>query len=327
MTKFHGMFIPEQTYLVNLEGLISYLHKKITDNHECLYCHKLKGSKSGIQTHMRDKGHCMIAFETEEEMIEVGQFYDFTSTYSDQEEDEDMVDGEETGGGVKLGRPKCAKLYMSNEHGDQEMDSVDEGGEGWETDEEDVNSTEASPIQKRSHSPRPDPTRRPSLPQPRRPSVTQARRPSLMNTRRHSAIEDYHPNPRSPSRQAFTSDYELHLPSGRTAGHRSLARYFRQKLRDYPTPAERMERRAIQDAASNSEEDMAPDQPHERGRQLATRANGGLGMVGVADAKKREVRAVEQREARRAQRQFSKFQWGVDKKGNQQKHFRDPLLQ
>lgn len=314
MTKFHGMFIPEQSYLADLEGLVGYLHRKIAENHECLYCHKLRSSTSGIQTHMRDKGHCMIAFETEEEMVEVGQFYDFTSTYSDHGEDEDILDGEkEADGRVKLGRPKAAKTFISNEDGDQEMDNASEGGEGWETDEDDAES---------------DPGGEPPMAPPaaRRPS--QPRRPSLMSTRRHSAIEDYRPNPRSPSRQAFTSDYELHLPSGRTAGHRSLARYFRQNLHSYPTPTERVERQAIQDGTSDSDEEMvAPDQPDERGRQLTTRANGGLGMIGVTDAKKREVKAVEQRETRRAQRELGKFQWGVEKRGNQQKHFRDPLLQ
>ena len=313
MTKFHGMFIPEQPYLADLEGLIGYLYRKIADNHECLYCHKLKSSTSGIQTHMRDKGHCMIAFETEEEMIEVGQFYDFTSTYSDHEEDEDMVDGErEADGGVKLGRPKAAKTVISNEHGDLEMDDVGEAGEGWETDEEDTEPDPGEESSKVASS-----ARRPSQP----------RRPSLLTTRRHSAIEDYRPNPRSPSRQAYTSDYELHLPSGRTAGHRSLARYFRQNLHSYPTLTERAERRAIQDGTSDSDEEMALEQPQERGRQLSTRANGGMGMVGVTDAKKREARAGEERETRRAQRELGKFQWGVEKRGNQQKHFRDPLLQ
>ena len=313
MTKFHGMFIPEQSYLVDLEGLIGYLYRKISENHECLYCHKLKSSTSGIQTHMRDKGHCMIAFETEEELVEVGQFYDFTSTYSDHGEDDDMLNGEnEADSGVKLGRPKSAKTFISNEDGDQEMDNASEGGEGWETDNDDAE---------------PDPGEEPTKAPPatRRPS--QPRRPSLLTSRRHSAIDDYHPNPRSPSRQAFTSDYELHLPSGRTAGHRSLARYFRQNLHSYPTPTERAERRAIQDGPSDSDEEMAPDQPSERGRQLTTRANGGLGMIGVTEAKKREVKAVEHREARRAQRELGKFQWGVEKRGNQQKHFRDPLLQ
>src|SRR5205085_6292619 len=74
MTKIHGLFIPEQNYIVDLEGLLRYFQAKVHQNNECLYCHKMKNTTGAVQTHMRDKGHCMIAFGTEEEMIEVGQF-------------------------------------------------------------------------------------------------------------------------------------------------------------------------------------------------------------------------------------------------------------
>ena len=309
MDKIHGMFIPEQPYLVDLDGLINYLYKKITENHECLYCHRLKNSLSGVQTHMRDKGHCMIAFETEEEMIEVGQFYDFRSSYSDQDDDEDM--GEEPAeveGGVKIGLKgtKAPETIVTGENSDEEMDDADEEVEGWETDDDEAEEPAEEPAQEEE---------------------TSSARPGVQ--RRFSLIDSYHPNPRSPSRAAFSSDYELHLPSGRTAGHRSLARYYRQNLHSYPTEAERVERRAIDNArtSSDSDEDMANDSTSERGRQVVTRADGGLGMLGVTDAKKREVQAEEKRDLKQAQRAQKQQQWAVDKKGNSQKHFRDPLLQ
>ena len=303
MAKFHGMFIPEQDYLVNVEGLIKYLFKKITENHECLYCHRLKNSISGVQTHMRDKGHCMIAFESEEEMIEVGQYYDFRGSYSDNGEDEEMMDSEDKGkGGVKIGLKgsKTSETIIADENGDEEMNDAHDEPNAWETDDDedqDTNDPDDVPV-------RPTPTRRISL-------------------------SDYHPNPRSPSRAAFSSDYELYLPSGRTAGHRELARYYRQNLRNYPTPAERVQRRAIEGArpSSDSDEDMGQDQPNGRGRQMVTRANGGMGMLGVTDAKKREVQAVEKRDTKQVQRAQKQQQWAIDKKGNSQKHFRDPLLQ
>lgn len=297
MDKIHGMFIPEQAYLVDLEGLINYLYKKISENHECLYCHRLKNSLSAVQTHMRDKGHCMIAFETEEEMIEVGQFYDFRSSYSDQDDDEDMQDKE-----IGLRGSKAPQTVVTDENGDEEMDDVDEEVEDWETDEDEAEGSTEGP-------------------------KASSARPTMQ--RRVSLIDSYHPNPRSPSRAAFNSDYELHLPSGRTAGHRSLARYYRQNLHSYPTAAERVERRAIEEARadSDSDQEMANDQSPHRGRQVVTRANGGLGMLGVTDAKKREVRAVEKRDLKQAQRAQKQHQWAVDKKGNSQKHFRDPLLQ
>ncbi|OCL03994.1 hypothetical protein AOQ84DRAFT_301706, partial [Glonium stellatum] len=89
MGRFHGMFIPEQDYLVDAEGLVTYLWNKINELHECLYCGKAVHTTPGIQTHMRDRGHCMIAFESEAELVEIGQFYDFSSTYSDAEDDDD----------------------------------------------------------------------------------------------------------------------------------------------------------------------------------------------------------------------------------------------
>jgi len=65
----------------------------------------------------------------------------------------------------------------------------------------------------------------------------------------------------------------------------------------------------------------------DRGRELVSRANGGLGMIGVSDAKKAEIRAVEKRDRKREQRARNKYQAGNEKRANFQKHFRDPLLQ
>jgi len=316
MGKFHGMFIPEQSYLIDLEGLINYLYVKITELHECLYCGKIKSTTNGVQTHMRDKGHCMIAFESEEEMIEVGQFYDFQSTYSDpgdDDQDTDMEDsGEKTHGGVRLGAKYNgkSKTVIAGENGDEEMRDGDENGEGWETDSSfsslDSENVTAVPID-HTH---------------QYEKLPLHRHHSHVDPRPHRTIDGFHSHAHS-HHAVFHSDYELHLPSGRTAGHRSLSRYYRQNLHSYPTPAERIERRAIAEAdSSNSDSPTEGHAPDGRGRQVATRANGGLGMIGVTDSKKREIRAVEKRERKREQRAKQQYQWGVDKRGNSQKHFR-----
>lgn len=321
MTRYHGLFIPEQAYLVDLEGLIGYLEKKITEFHECLYCHKVRGSTSGIQTHMRDKGHCMIAFDEEEDMIEVGQFYDFRSTYPDSGEDDgdrDIEDSNaESHGGVRLGskRSEALKTVASGSDGDQEMQDGEENGDGWETDSSvsslDSEDLTAVPIDHTHAFER----------------LPMHRHHSHADPRPHRTVDGFHSHAHS-HHAVFHSDYELHLPSGRTAGHRSLARYYRQNLHNYPTPAERLERRMIADAAADSDsEGQAIVQNRGRGRQIATRANGGSGMVGVSDAKKSEVRAVEKRERKREQRIRQQFQWGVNKIGNSQKHFRVSLPQ
>ena len=321
MTKYHGLFIPEQAYLVDLEGLIGYLQKKIVEFHECLCCHKIKGSTSAIQTHMTDKGHCMIAFDEEEDMVEVGQFYDFRSTYSDPGEDDEDTDMEDSNakshGGVKLGskRSEALKTVASGSDGDQEMQDGEENGDGWETDSSvsslDSEDLTAVPIDHTHAFER----------------LPMHRHHSHVDPRPHRTVDGFHSHAHS-HHAVFHSDYELHLPSGRTAGHRSLSRYYRQNLHSYPTPAERIERRMIADAAADSDsEGQATEQNEGRGRQIATRANGGLGMVGVSDAKKREVRAVEKRELKREQRAKQQYQWGVDKRGNSQKHFRVGLPQ
>ncbi|KAL8943826.1 MAG: hypothetical protein Q9216_000819 [Gyalolechia sp. 2 TL-2023] len=333
MTKFHGLFIPEQPYLVDCEGLVSYLYGRIFELHECLYCHKIKGSAESIQTHMRDKGHCMIAYTSEAEMIEVGQFYDFRSSYSDPESDlgeeddgaEDIKDAE---GGVKLGTKKCLKTVISDANGDKEVrDDEDENAGGWETDSsassiasEDLT---AIPIDDRTEAFK-------RLPLSRHHSHT--------DPRHHHQVDGYHSHAHS-HRAVFLDEYELHLPSGRIAGHRSLSRYYRQNLHNYPSVSERVERqqRMIENARSDDSDEDMDDQSVEdeevghlgdtRGRQVATRANGDMSMLGVTDSKKRELGAVEKRDRKRTQRAQKQYEWGVNKRANNQKHFRDPLLQ
>lgn len=303
MSKFHGLFIPEQPYLVDLEGLIRYLNRKITQFNECLYCHKMKGSMQGIQTHMRDKGHCMIAFESESEMVEVGHFYDFSSTYSD---DEASSDEEEEYTKREFKELKPLKMVISGSNGEQELREGEENAEGWETDSSasslDSENLSAVPIDHDHAYER--------LPLHRHHSQADARP--------HRSADGFHSHAHSHF-AVFHADYELHLPSGRTAGHRSLWRYYRQNLHNYPTAAERIQNRLLQDASSSTNTDEE--------RQVSTRAQGGTGMAGVTDSRKKAVQAAEKRDRKREERGRQHHQWGVDKRGNAQKHFRDPLLQ
>ncbi|EFQ96780.1 hypothetical protein MGYG_08705 [Nannizzia gypsea CBS 118893] len=291
MGKFHGMFIPEQEYLTDGEGLLEYLQAKIYKNSECLYCHKLKATPEAVQTHMRDKGHCMIAFETEDEQIEIGQFYDFTSTYSDDEEE---VEGE-------------------GEEGGKEVQD-----DGWETDTSvsSLDSAEigAEPIDDRSHQ-----------------YSKLSRHPHHSNTdpRKHRNIDGFHSHAHTHGHAAFVHDGELHLPTGRTAGHRSNAKYFRQNLHNYPTEEERLTRQRMIEEAGPDAEEEGDDQANgtNKNRALTSRANGGLGMIGASDSQRKEVRGAEVRERRRADRSRRQYEWKLNKGANSQKHFRDPLLQ
>lgn len=336
MGRFHGMFIPEKEYLAQPEELIKYLHEKVHVYNECLKCHKVLHTSSGIQTHMRDRGHCMIAFDSDIELVEIGEFYDFRSSYPDAAEFDEMEEESDdsastTGGGVKLG----ARRETVTTTDDGAMSSNNEDDAGWETDSTvssvPTDEITAVPID-RSH---------------RHKSLNKSKHHNHADPRPHRAADGFHSHAHHTPQAVYHDEYELQLPSGRTAGHRSLNKYYRQNLRNYPGVAERMEdarRRAIPGAITAGEEDEDEDedgdtamdgeedqQVQRRGRdqqqQLMSRANGGRGMIGVSDAKKKEIQAVEKRDRQKEQRARNRYQAGNEKRHNFQKHFRDPLLQ
>lgn len=312
MERIHGMFIPEKAYLVDLDGLIESLREQIHEYHQCLYCGKLKPTVFGLQTHMRDKGHCKIPFETEDEQLEIGEFYDFRSTYSDAEDvsdSDDLLPGKKLSGGVKLGATR--ETMKADEDGENGED-----GDGWETDSSasslDSADLTAVPLDQRTH---------------QYEKLDQHPHHSHSDPRPHHNKDGWHSHAHKHNHAVFYSEYELYLPSGRTAGHRSLNRYFKQNLHNHPSPEERQEQLALEAAASsNSEEEedqkITRRNERERGRALISRANGGMGMVGVTTEKRREVQAAEKRSRKVEERERRKFQWGNNKQSNSQKHFR-----
>jgi len=85
MFKNHGLYIPERSYLVNLEGLLEYLISIIVIDNECLCCNFQGKSLESIRAHMTSKGHCRLPYETKEEREEFASFYDFSSIESKSE--------------------------------------------------------------------------------------------------------------------------------------------------------------------------------------------------------------------------------------------------
>ncbi|KAF9431493.1 hypothetical protein BGZ76_000236, partial [Entomortierella beljakovae] len=85
----HGLFIPDLEYLVDIEGLIKYLGEKISVGNICLYCNG-KGrqirSLEAVRKHMVDRGHCKIPYDTETDMMEIVDFYDFSSSYPEEQQ-------------------------------------------------------------------------------------------------------------------------------------------------------------------------------------------------------------------------------------------------
>lgn len=333
MTKAHGLFIPERSFLADLEGLVRYLGQKLLLGNQCLYCGKTKGGLEGVRTHMRDKGHTMLGFETEEQQVELGQFYDFRGSYSDSEDNEDLEDE-----GDKEPKKRGLKSnYVVRKEGEVDNDQwegVSDGGEGWETDSSasSLDSTElcAVPIDHSIHSHK-----------------------SHSKPEKHHMQDGWHSHAHSHAHvhAVYHDDFELHLPSGRSVGHRSLARYYRQNLRDHPLNDRDIRRIADTpypqsgdetEVVSDDEEEggvvvdvNSTAQPANRKRSvreekrlaLVSRANGGLGMVGVSAAKKKEVTVMEKRSRDMDQRGRMRYEWGTEKRANKQKHYRDPLLQ
>jgi pre-60S factor REI1 len=301
MTKIHGLFIPEQNYLTDLEGLLGYLQAKINENHECLYCHKLKTTASGVQTHMRDKGHCKIAFETEEEMIEVGQFYDFSSTYSDPESEDSDTDMDEpkskSNGGVKLPQTK----------GENSED------DGWETDSSfsSLDSKDLTSVPNDDHT-----HQYQRLPLHRHHSHT--------DPRPHKNADGFHSHAHHHGANAvFYDEHEMYLPSGRVAGHRSLKKYYRQNLHSYPTATERMERaQYLLENGQDEDAEIEDANSSKTSRSQAVMKRDEGGMLGATTSQRQEVRSQEIRGRQHTQRAQNRYQAKLEKQNNSQKHFR-----
>ncbi|SPO04847.1 related to YBR267w [Cephalotrichum gorgonifer] len=254
MERFHGMIIPEKEYLVDLDGLIKHLCSRVYEDFECLTCGKVKANAFAVQTHMRDIGHCTIPYTTEEEQLDIGDFYDFRGTYSDSEseEDEDEDEGAE--------KKKASK--------------ADGEDEGWETDSS-ASSYDSEELT--------------SVPADDRQSqydrLDKNPHHSHHDPRAHLQPDGYHSHAHKHTRAVFHDEYELHLPSGKSVGHRSLNKYYRQNLHSHPTAEEREEREERRRLAiENGEEVEGEDGEKSRSRAVIPRPE--QGILGISEQKK-----------------------------------------
>lgn len=81
MMQAYGLFIPEKEYLIDLEGLITYFGEKIGLGNMCLYCNFQGKSVHSVRSHMIDKSHIKIPYDSLDDKLEISEFYDFTSSY------------------------------------------------------------------------------------------------------------------------------------------------------------------------------------------------------------------------------------------------------
>ncbi|KAJ3498112.1 hypothetical protein NLG97_g1370 [Lecanicillium saksenae] len=307
MEKIHGMFIPEKPYLTDLDGLVQQLQSKIGEGRACLFCDKVKASVYAVQTHMRDTGHCKIPYSTEEEQLDIGDFYDFRSTYSDPEEsDSDEETGEDNAGGARVSKPKAKRESKEDEDAD---------GDGWETDSSasSLDSADLTAVPAEGHYHQYDrlskhPHHAHDDPRPR-----------------HQA-DGWHSRAHKHTHAVFYDDYELHLPSGKSVGHRSLNKYFRQNLTNYPTAEERAERLAIEGSERRPGSDDEDDgrmvrRERGRGRAGAVVPRGTAGLIGASDEAKKAVRKEEVRARKLENYQTKKRSLAYGENNNNQKHY------
>jgi pre-60S factor REI1 len=96
MSSLHGLFIPSPDQLSDMEAFLGYLAIVIFEYNECLYCGLEKSTVDGVQTHMRDKGHCMIRMTAESELL------DFWGLSDSDDEGQNEDDERRTNAAIKL---------------------------------------------------------------------------------------------------------------------------------------------------------------------------------------------------------------------------------
>jgi len=88
MSTLHSFFVPDLEYLVDADGLLTYLGEKVGCGFLCLWCNE-KGKAfhtvDAAQTHMRDKGHTKMLHEGDA-LFEYADFYDYRPSYPDYDE-------------------------------------------------------------------------------------------------------------------------------------------------------------------------------------------------------------------------------------------------
>lgn len=80
MFKNHGLYIPERSYLVDVDGLLRYLSDMVVVRLECIKCGFVGKTLQSIRQHVAEKGHCVVPYETSEDRSAVRPFYNFDST-------------------------------------------------------------------------------------------------------------------------------------------------------------------------------------------------------------------------------------------------------
>lgn len=120
MSSTHSFFVPDLEFLVDVEGLLTYLGEKVGCGFLCLWCNE-KGKAfhtvDSAQTHMRDKGHTKM-FHEGNALFEYADFYDYRPSYPDYDPDKATETDMEVECGSKSSSIKDEEVDVEEVDGD-----------------------------------------------------------------------------------------------------------------------------------------------------------------------------------------------------------------
>jgi pre-60S factor REI1 len=114
----------------------------------------------------------------------------------------------------------------------------------------------------------------------------------------------------------FPDEDELRLPSGKTLGHRSRARYFRQNISVRSSSALPSRQQLLTEAEFETVPTALKD------RRVAMRTGTSTSMIGVPELQQRALMAIEKKMLEIETRARNEYQSKVEKGGNKQKSYR-----
>jgi pre-60S factor REI1 len=76
MSTKYSFYVPEVHRLVNPLGLALYLARKVSEDHQCLFCNRIFSSMQAVRQHMVDLGHTMLGTEDPEMFEEIREYYE-----------------------------------------------------------------------------------------------------------------------------------------------------------------------------------------------------------------------------------------------------------
>jgi pre-60S factor REI1 len=285
MSTAHSFFIPDADYLTDVSGLLTYLGEKVAVGNVCIYCNG-RGREfrtlDAVRKHMLDKGHCKIGYDTEQDRLEISDYYDFSTSYPDAE--------------ARAARRAARQVRKEAKAAAAAAKAEAQGADEWEEVEDDGSADE---IVEESAS---------------EPSDEE-------NSSEDDSDDDLSDN----GLTYGDSHFELILPSGARIGHRSMRRYYAQSF-----PGARTRNGKPEDP--NSGAALVRQLLADKNSALVPR-KGGFGAFGQGTEVVKARNRGEAREAGRHVREFrdqarrEQYKTRVGYVHNNQKHFRDPLLQ